>query len=436
MSLYQNTQYQLETAAKKMKLAEDIRRIVHEPERIVEVNFHIHRDNGELEMIKGFRVQHCTLRGPAKGGIRFHPQVDMEEVKALAGWMTIKCAVMDIPYGGGKGGIIIDSSQLSKRELEHMTRQYIQAIYEVIGPKKDVPAPDVYTNAQIMDWVSDEYRKLTKDKDYLAVVTGKSIANGGSLGRDTATAQGGVYVLLSYLKKLKKDPSKCRVAVQGFGNAGANAASILAKEGYKIIAVSDSQGGILCENGIDLVKMEKCKIKNGTVQKYETATIDCNPKDGVACVCKKITNAELLTLKCDVLVLAALENQITESNAKYIEASIIIELANGPITPMADKILVDKKITVLPDILANAGGVTVSYFEWVQNLKKEKWSAEKVALKLKNKMVKAFSDVDKAKQDFKASDYREAAYILALGRIEKAFREKHRKQKYPQPKKK
>jgi glutamate dehydrogenase/leucine dehydrogenase len=410
MSLYQNTQKLINRASDTMKLKEEVRQIVNEPERILTVNFHIHRDSGEIQMIKGFRVQHNTLRGPAKGGIRFHPQVNMEEVKALAGWMSIKCAVVDIPYGGGKGGVEIDPRELSECELEQITRQFTQAIAPIIGPRRDVPAPDVYTNAKIMNWIVDEYHCIHPDEDdYLAVATGKSLDNGGSLGRDSATAAGGVIVLESLLEKIGEQIKNKTIAIQGFGNAGHHVARILSEKNAKIIAISDSRGGIRNNDGLDYEEIMKIKTDKGSVisAKYE-----------------QISNKDILATECDILILAALENQITEANANNIKAKIIVELANGPITPEAHEKLENRRITVLPDILANAGGVTVSYYEWQQNLHQEKWTAEDVAQKLENSQKQAFSDVNKVKKEFE-TDYRNASYVLALRRLESSFEEKH-----------
>jgi glutamate dehydrogenase/leucine dehydrogenase len=374
------------------------------------VNFHIHRDDGKVQMVKGFRVQHNTLRGPAKGGIRFHPQVDMGEVKALAGWMSIKCAVVNIPYGGGKGGVEIDPRDLSEHELEQLTRQFTQAIAPIIGPRRDVPAPDVYTNAKIMNWIADEYHCIhPNEEDYLAVVTGKSLDNGGSLGRDSATAAGGVIVLESLMNKLGEQLEGKTMVVQGFGNAGHHAARILAEKGIKIIAVSDSKGGIKNDAGLDYAELIKTKEEKGSV---------------TAAAGEQISNKDILALECDILVLAALENQITDANSGDIKAKVIIELANGPITPEAHETLEKNGITVLPDILANAGGVTVSYYEWEQNLRHEKWSEEDVVEKLEKSQKQAFEDISKIKDEFK-TDYRNASYVLALRRIESAFEEKH-----------
>ncbi len=419
MSLYENTQKQIAKAAETMNLAEEVRKVMNEPERVLTVNFHIHRDNGEIQMVRGFRVQHNTLRGPAKGGIRFHPQVDMGEVKALAGWMSIKCAIVDIPYGGGKGGVEIDPRDLSENELEQLTRQFTNSIAPIIGPRRDVPAPDVYTNSKIMDWIADEYHCIhPNEEDYRAVVTGKSIENGGSLGRDSATAAGGVHVLESYFQKKGEYLKGKTVAIQGFGNAGHHCARILAEKGAKIIAVTDSRGGIFAENGFDPMKAHFCKIEKGAIGE---CLLEANPAEGEQ---RQITNSEILALECDILILAALENQITETNESKIKSKVICELANGPITPTSHETLVKNGITVLPDVLANAGGVTVSYYEWEQNLRHEKWTEEDVAKKLVKSQQKAFEDVDKVAEEFK-TDYRNASYILALRRIESAFHEKH-----------
>ena len=410
MSLYENTQKLINRAADTMELSEEVRKVVNEPERVLSVNFHIHRDDGKVQMVKGFRVQHNTLRGPAKGGIRFHPQVDMGEVKALAGWMSIKCAVVNIPYGGGKGGVEIDPRDLSEHELEQLTRQFTQAIAPIIGPRRDVPAPDVYTNAKIMNWIADEYHCIhPNEEDYLAVVTGKSLDNGGSLGRDSATAAGGVIVLESLMNKLGEQLEGKTVAVQGFGNAGHHAARIFAEKGVKIIAVSDSKGGIKNDAGLDYAELIKTKEEKGSV---------------TAAAGEQISNKDILALECDILVLAALENQITDANSGDIKAKVIIELANGPIIPEAHETLEKNGITVLPDILANAGGVTVSYYEWEQNLRHEKWSEEDVVEKLEKSQKQAFEDISKIKDEFK-TDYRNASYVLALRRIESAFEEKH-----------
>lgn len=410
MSLYENTQKLIARAGTTMNLSQKMRLIMNEPERVLTVNFHIHRDNGKLEMFRGFRVQHNTLRGPAKGGVRFHPQVDMEEVKALAGWMSIKCAVVDIPYGGGKGGIEVDSTLLSQRELEQLTREFTRAIAPIIGPRRDVPAPDVRTNGQIMNWIADEYHKIhPNEDDYLAVVTGKTLDNGGSLGRDSATAAGGVHVLEAFLATKNEKVAGMRIAIQGFGNAGAWMAKILAGKGAKIVAVSDSRGGIYNVNGLDIIAVEKIKAEKGSV---------------TAALGEQISNEQILASECDILILAALENQLTVKNVDSVRAKIVAELANGPTTPEAHEILEKQGITVLPDVLTNAGGVTVSFYEWEQNLRSEKWSEADVAAKLEKSQKTAFADVANTAAEFK-TDLRNASYILALRRIEQAFAEKH-----------
>ncbi|MFH0776977.1 MAG: Glu/Leu/Phe/Val dehydrogenase [Patescibacteria group bacterium] len=376
----------------------------------MQVNFHIHRDNGKIEMLKGFRVQHSTLRGPAKGGIRFHPQVEMGEVKALAGWMSIKCAVVDIPYGGSKGGVELDPRKYSECELEQVSRQFCAAIAPIIGPRRDVPAPDVYTNGQIMNWIADEYHKIhPNETDYLAVVTGKTLDNGGSLGRDSATAAGGVHILEAYFAAKKEDIKGKTVAIQGFGNAGMWAARILEKMGAKIIAVSDSQGGIKDSNGLKISAVEKAKTAQGSVKNAAG---------------EQISNDDILALECDILILAALENQLRADNCDAVKAKLVAELANGPTTPEAHEMLEKKGINVLPDVLTNAGGVTVSYYEWEQNLRGEKWTEAEVAAKLEKSQKAAFADIAAIAEKYK-TDIRNASYVLALRRIEQAFDEKH-----------
>lgn len=424
-SLYKNTQALINQAADTMQLDPTIRQIMGEPERTLEVNFHIHRDNGESVMLRGFRVQHSTIRGPAKGGIRFHPEVDMGEVKALAGWMSIKCAVVDIPFGGGKGGVIIDPRGYSERELEQVTRAFTHSISPIIGPRRDVPAPDVYTNAQIMDWISDEYRRLhATEPNWQAVVTGKSLDNGGSLGRDSATAAGGVHVVQAYYEKIGDSLAGKSVAIQGFGNAGHHMARILHEQGAKIVAITDSRGGIYSAAGIDPVAAYSCKREKGGLSEC-VAELSRECPDAEGETCRTITNSEILSLEVDVLVLAALQGQITEENENHIRAKVVAELANGPISPTAHTTLVKNGITVLPDVLANAGGVTVSYYEWSQNLAGEKWSEEKVAELLEKSQREAFHEVHTVAEEYE-TDYRNAAYILALRRISHAFDEKHK----------
>lgn len=410
MSLFQNTVKRIQEAALLMDLDKDVERILSVPERIVEVNFPVRMDSGELRVFQGFRVQHNSARGPFKGGIRYHMQVDMDEVKALSTWMTLKCAVVNIPLGGGKGGVMVDPKELSSKELEALTRGYTRAIAPLIGPEIDVPAPDVYTNAQIMGWIVDEYSKV-KGMKVPGVVTGKALDNGGSQGRDEATSQGGVYVLREMLKDYGLHKPGLTVVVQGFGNAGSHVARMLAEDGFEIIGVSDSKGGLYCKKGLKPTEALICKTHTGSVGECFTA----------GDTCERITNEQLLELECDILVLSALENQITEKNASKVKAKIILELANGPVSLEADEILKKSGVLVIPDILANAGGVTVSYFELVQNLANETWTAEEVAKKLEPVMVAAWKDVDSTSKTYK-STLREAAYITAMKRLSDAIK--------------
>ena len=393
-----------------MNLAPNIAEVLKHPERVIEVSIPVKMDNGELKVFRGFRVQHNSIRGPYKGGIRFHPEVDMDEVKALATWMTIKCAVVGIPLGGGKGGVIVDPKELSPRELEELTRQYTIALADFIGPEIDVPAPDVYTNPQIMAWITDEYSKI-KGRNIPGVVTGKGLEIGGSEGRDSATSQGGVYVLEKWLEERDTKPSEMTVAVQGFGNAGYHVARLLDDAGFKVIAVSDSKGGLHCAGGLKPGEAMTCKKKQGEVSECSVAGESC----------ERISNEDLLEFECDILVLAAMENQITKENAGRVKAKLILELANGPITPEGDEILESNRVRVIPDILANAGGVTVSYFELVQNQANYYWSAEEVQEKLKATMCRAWESVYENAKKHKCP-YRKAAFITALERLESAIR--------------
>lgn len=391
----------IDEAVKIGGLNKELAEYIKQPEKIVEVNIPVRMDSGKLKIFKGFRVQHNNFRGPYKGGLRFHPETNLDEVKALATWMSIKCAVVDIPYGGGKGGIEVDVKKLSDNELEKLTRSFVRQIHNFIGPKIDIPAPDVNTNPKIIDWFYDEYSKIAGKKTP-AVVTGKSIKNGGSLGRDTATARGAQIVLNQLIKKYKF-PIKT-LAIQGFGNAGENIAKLLYKQGLKIIAISDSSGAIYDPSGIDPKKISEVKKKFGKIANIPNAKI--------------ISNEKMIQLDVDLLALAALENVITEKNAKQINCKVILELANGPTTPEADKII-GKKIKILPDILTNAGGVTVSYFEWLQNLKQSSWSADKVDKRLTEIMSQA-SDQIFALSEKKKITFRQAAYIIAIDKIIKS----------------
>lgn len=427
MSLFENTLKQIEKAVKIMNLSEEIHKILSTPEREIEVSLPVRMDDGSLKIFKGFRVQHNGVCGPYKGGFRYHPQVDKGEVQALSAWMTIKCSVVGIPLGGAKGGVVVDPKGLSEGELERLTRKYVQLIAPNIGPDRDVPAPDVNTNAKMMDWFADEYAKI-QGKDLngegfalRGVVTGKTLPAGGSKGRNEATAQGGCYVLHEYAMNTGMQPANTRVIIQGFGNAGGIAARLLTADGYEIVGTSDSQGGIVCSHGIDPAGLLACKIEKKSVVNCGVHVSELHGMDGSTC--KKVSNEELLETECDVLVLAALESQITVKNADKIKARIILELANGPITPEADEILAKKGVIVIPDILANAGGVTVSYFEMLQNAANKYWEEDEVKAKLKDIMVKAWQEVKGNSDKYKCT-LREAAFITALARLESRMREK------------
>ena len=396
-----SAQQVIDQAVKIGDLNKELAEYIKEPEKIVEVNVPVRMDSGKLKIFKGFRVQHNNFRGPYKGGLRFHPETNLDEVKALATWMSIKCAIVDIPYGGGKGGIEVDVKKLSEKEIEKLTRSFVRQVHNFVGPKIDIPAPDVNTNPKIIDWFYDEYSKIVGKKTP-AVVTGKSIKNGGSLGRDTATARGAQIVLNQLIKKYKFPIET--VAIQGFGNAGENIAKLLYKQGLKIIAISDSSGAIYDPSGIDPNKISGLKKKFDRIANIPNVKI--------------ISNEKMIQLEVDLLALAALENVITEKNAKQINCKVILELANRPTTPEADKII-GKKIKILPDILTNAGGVTVSYFEWLQNLKQSSWSADKVDKKLRDIMSQA-SDEIFALSEKKKITFRQAAYVIAVDKIIKS----------------
>jgi len=397
---------QLEIAAEMLNLEPGICEYLKTPKRSVIVAVPIRRDNGEINVFKGFRVQHTDVWGHYKGGIRYHPDVTLEGVTALAMWMTWKCAVVEIPYGGAKGGVKCNPKVLSVGELERITRRYTTMILNFIGPYQDVPAPDVYTDAQTMAWIMDTYSQF---KGYMVpeIVTGKPLHLEGSEGREEATALGLTYCINEATKHLKMKSKNATVAVQGFGKVGFNAARLLYDQGCKIIALSDSKGGIYNPNGINPAKVNEHKKKTNSVMNFEG--------------CKNITNEELLELKCDVLVPSAMENQITERNAGNIKTRLLAEGANGPTTPEASKILTEKGIFMIPDILANSGGVTVSYFEWVQNLHREHWTIEKVYSRLESKMLKAFKDVFDAMRKYE-TDMRTAAFMLAVERVAKAHK--------------
>lgn len=396
-------QHQLKEAISQMDLCDSVYEILKHPYRVLTVSFPVKMDDGSVKTFIGYRSQHTNAIGPTKGGIRFHPNVTLDEVMALSMWMTFKCSVAGLPYGGGKGGVVCNPKELSKQELERLTRGYTQAICRFIGPHTDIPAPDVYTDGQIMAWIMDEYNKTHQDSNNPGVITGKPIIIGGSLGRDTATAQGCVYNIREACAKMNIDLNGATAVIQGFGNAGSNCAQLLAGLGVTIIAVSDSKGAIYNHNGMDVDKLIAHKQTTKSVANYAESD--------------NITQDELLTLACDILVPAALENQIREENAANIQAKIIAEAANGPTTPAADRILAEKEIVVIPDILANSGGVIVSYYEWVQNLMNFYWSGEEVKTKLEIQMIDSFNKVWNMKQCYSKANLRTAAYMVALNRI-------------------
>lgn len=393
--------HNFDLAADKLGLHENMRQRIKFPQRILVVSIPVRMDDGKVIRYEGYRVQHNMMRGPAKGGVRYHPNVTMDEVKALATWMTWKCAVAGIPYGGGKGGITCNPKEMSQDELERLTRRYFSEIMPIIGPEKDIPAPDVYTNAQTMAWMMDTF-SVNKGYTVPGVVTGKPIEIGGSLGRESATARGTIYTIESAAKLLNMDLSNATCAVQGYGNAGGIAARLIHELGTKVIAVSDSTGGIINKNGLDPAEVEKHKKETGSVVGFSEAD--------------DITNLELLATECDVLIPAALENAITKENADDVKAKIIAEAANGPTTPDADKILEDKGVFIIPDILANAGGVTVSYFEWVQNGQNFFWSEEEINDRLRKVMLDAFNSVLEMRDKHKAH-MRIAANMLGISRV-------------------
>ena len=404
MNAFQNALSQLKRANEvKNVLPATIARL-SKPEREITISIPVSMDDGRLEVFEGYRVQHSSVRGPYKGGIRFHPQADIDEVRALALWMTMKCAVANIGMGGGKGGITVDPKALSKGELERLSRGWVGRLFPVIGPKRDVPAPDVNTTPEIMGWMSDEYSRLTGDTTN-AAFTGKPLNAGGSEGRKAATGMGGFYVFEALKKQLDMDKSNI-VAIQGMGNVGGNAAKIFREHGNTIIAMSDSKGAILNEKGLDPDSVESYKKEKGSLVGFPDA--------------RQIANEELLELECDLLIPAALENQITQANASRVKAKAILELANGPTTPQADDVLFQNGTIVIPDILANSGGVIVSTFEWEQNLKGQHWSEEEVFGKLKDVLFRESKNVaDKA--DVMKTDLRRAAFCIALERLEEAF---------------
>jgi glutamate dehydrogenase/leucine dehydrogenase len=397
---------QLKSTAERIDLDSGIYEMLKRPKRSLVVSIPVKLESGDVQVFMGCRVQHNDARGPFKGGLRYHPCVTLDEVTALAMWMTWKCAVVDIPYGGAKGGVCCNPKELSKGELERLTRRYVNSILDIIGPFRDVPAPDVYTDAQVMAWIMDTYSQL-KGYSVPECVTGKPMVIGGSEGRIEATSRGVVLCVKETAKRLGVEMKGATVVVQGFGTVGSNAAKIAHDLGCSIVGVSDSQGGVYCKKGLNPYKVREHKAKTGSVVGYQE--------------CASVTNEELLELECDVLIPAALENQITATNAADIRAKIVAEAANGPTTAKADEILREKGVFVIPDILANAGGVTVSYLEWVQNLEREHWSLEEVNQKLANKLLTAFNNIYKRAKE-EESDMRTVALELGIGRVGEAMK--------------
>ncbi len=407
----QKTQYdiaveQFQRAADIMKLDPNVQEILRKPRRVLSVNFPVKMDDGRLLLYQGFRSQHNNALGPYKGGVRFHPNVTIDEVKALSMWMTWKCAVAGIPFGGAKGGVTVNPKQLSQRELENLSRSFFSMIGEIVGPYRDIPAPDVYTDSQTMAWFMDEYSKSNQNNSF-AVVTGKPLIIGGSLGRDSATGRGVAITVEEAARVLKMNLKTATCAVQGFGNVGSWAYEFLEQDGVKVVAVSDSKGGAYNKNGIKFHDATSYKKKNGSVINLPGS--------------QPVTNEELLELDVDILIPAALEDVITKDNAKSIKAKLVSEGANGPTTPEADDILFRNGVTLIPDILANSGGVSTSYLEWVQNLQQLYWTADEVDHRLKNIMVKAFSEVYKTSQSYNV-DMRTGAYIQAIGKVRDAMK--------------
>jgi glutamate dehydrogenase (NAD(P)+) len=404
---FETARKQIDIVADLLTLDPGMRQILKHPKRELTVNFPVRMDDGSYRVFTGHRVQYNMARGPTKGGIRYHPQVTIDEVRALAAWMTWKCAVVNLPYGGGKGGVICDPKSMSKAELERLTRRYAAEIAPIIGPEMDIPAPDVYTDSQTMAWIMDTYSML-KGYSVPGVVTGKPISLGGSEGRGEATGRGCAYVIREAAQHAGVRVKGGTVAVQGFGNAGSVAANLLHDEqGAKIVAVSDSKGGIYNADGFNPHAVEEHKAKTGSVVGFPGT--------------KSVTNEEILETKADILIPAALENQITKKVAEKVQAKIVAEAANGPTLPEADTVLFEKKVVVLPDILANAGGVTVSYFEWAQDIQGYFWPLAEVNQKLETVMVRSYNDVYKVAEARHVHN-RTAAYVLAIQRVVDAIK--------------
>jgi glutamate dehydrogenase (NADP+) len=413
-SLLSDANRRLARALKHVQISEDASERLQFPKASLKVSIPVRMDDGSLRVFEGYRVRYDDTRGPTKGGIRFHPKVSMDEVQSLAFWMTFKCAAVNLPFGGAKGGITLNPKDLSKFELERLSRGYVDAIADFIGPDIDIPAPDVYTNPMIMGWMMDQY-SIIRRQLCPAVITGKPLSMGGSQGRDRATGTGAFYVLQAMLSKFDRIPAETTVAVQGFGNAGSVIARLLFEAGYKVVAVSDSRGGVYCDRGLDIPSLQQFKASTRSLQAVYCEGTVCNLVDGH----DTITNEELLTLDVDVLIPAALENQITADNAPQVQAKYIFEVANGPITSEGDRILEDQGVYVFPDILVNAGGVIVSYYEWVQNRSGLYWTEAEVSDRLKTKMIEEGEKIWRIAQNL-AIPPRTAAYVHALERLEEA----------------
>jgi glutamate dehydrogenase (NADP+) len=411
-ALLSDANVRLERALKYVRISEDASERLKFPKASLQVSIPVRMDDGSLQVFKGYRVRYDDTRGPTKGGIRFHPNVTLDEVQSLAFWMTFKCAAVNLPFGGSKGGITLNPKALSKFELERLSRGYIDAIADFIGPDVDIPAPDVYTNPMIMGWMMDQY-SIIRRKLCPAVITGKPLGIGGSQGREAATGTGAFYVLAAMMRKFDRAPQDTTVAVQGFGNAGSVIARLLFDAGYRVVAVSDSQGGVYCPQGLDIPSLQQFKAATRSVKAvYCEGTVCSLVEDHTP-----VSNADLLTLDVDILIPAALENQITDHNASSVQAQFIFEVANGPVSSAGDLILEEKGTYVFPDILVNAGGVIVSYFEWVQNRSGLYWSDDEVKQRLQTKLVDEAEKIWHLSQDL-AVPLRTAAYIHALERLE------------------
>ncbi|RAL25334.1 glutamate dehydrogenase [Lujinxingia litoralis] len=416
MMLFEDASASLARAMELLDVSEDVVERLRVPVASVKMSLPVRMDNGDLEVFPAYRVRYNTALGPGKGGLRFHPAVDVDHMQTLALWMTFKCALLDLPFGGAKGGVRVDPKTLSKMELERLSRAYIDVFAEFIGPHRDVPAPDMYTNAMIMGWMADQYATIMR-RHSPAVITGKPLALGGCPHRQEATASGAVSVIEAYLEAHQHVSDSPTVAIQGFGNAGAKLASQLYEAGFRVVAVSDSKGAVYAPEGLDIPSLRRHKSQDQVHGVYDAYAL----RDCPYAKFEKITNGELLALKVDLLIPAALENQITETNVDQVRAGVIFEVANGPVTHKAAQKLEARDVDVLPGILVNAGGVTVSYYEWGQNLRGERWSEKQVVSSLKARMRDAYRRVDAKRQELKSS-WRLAAYVVALQRLNEALR--------------